>query len=320
MDPKSSQFLFHDVSSWAEFNIQLPSLCMAIPDAAICYTVGNGDRARFWTDRWLDGAKVAEIAPNVVCMVSRRRAAACSVREGLSGQWLRDCGPDMSTEALPEFFLLWQRLANFHLDPEREDLPLWRWSPDGRYSTKSAYGAFFAGQVRAPISDEIWLSRAPYSCKFFAWLAAKNRCWTADRLQRRGLPRPTACPLCDQEPESLQHLLLGCVVSREVWFWALRCWGKEDWLPAADTELLEWWSSRTCPTAHRRDMWTAIILVFWCIWRHRNDVVFNGVAASQFAIRDRISLEFDRWRLAKLFRGTLFVFLDPSLLPWQLGE
>jgi hypothetical protein len=33
-------------------------------------------------------------------------------------------------------------------------------------------------------------------------------------------------------------------------------------------------------------MWTVIILVFWCIWRHRNDVVFNGVAASQFTIRD----------------------------------
>jgi hypothetical protein len=67
-------------------------------------------------------------------------------------------------------------------------------------------------------------------------------------------------------------------------------------------------------------MWTVIILVFWCIWRHRNDVVFNGVPAAHLTIRDRISTEFDRWRLAKLFRGTLFVFLDPSLLPWQLGE
>jgi hypothetical protein len=68
--------------AWAEFNIQLPSLCMAISDAAICYTVGNGDRPRFWTDRWLNGAKVAEISPKVASMVSRRRAVACSVREG----------------------------------------------------------------------------------------------------------------------------------------------------------------------------------------------------------------------------------------------
>jgi hypothetical protein len=49
---------------------------------------------------------VAEIAPNVAKMVSKRRSIGCLVKEGLSGQWLRDCGPDMGEEALPEFFLL----------------------------------------------------------------------------------------------------------------------------------------------------------------------------------------------------------------------
>jgi hypothetical protein len=36
---------------------------------------------------------------------------------------------------------------------------------------------------------------------------------------------------------------------------------------------------------------------------------------SQSTIRDKVQEEFDRWWLAKLFRGTLFVFLDPSLVP-----
>lgn len=45
--------------------------------------------------------------------------------------------------------------------------------------------------------------------------ASKNRCWMADRLGRRGLPCPAACPLCGQEPETLQHLLFGCLVARE---------------------------------------------------------------------------------------------------------
>ncbi|KAM0899838.1 hypothetical protein ACQ4PT_021037 [Festuca glaucescens] len=59
--------------AWAEFNIQLPSVCTVVFDAATCYILGNGERARFWTDRWLDGAKVSEIALNVAKMVSRRR-------------------------------------------------------------------------------------------------------------------------------------------------------------------------------------------------------------------------------------------------------
>jgi hypothetical protein len=85
----------------------------------------------------------------------------------------------MTEDALAEFFLLWHRLANFALVPDREDVlvwAVWGWSGDGIYSSKLAYKAFFAGSMRAAVSEEIWRSRAPYSCKFFAWLASKNRC------------------------------------------------------------------------------------------------------------------------------------------------
>jgi hypothetical protein len=36
----------------------------------------------------------------------------------------------------------------------------------------------------------LWKSWAPRKCKFFRWLAIRNKCWTADRLQRKGLPHP----------------------------------------------------------------------------------------------------------------------------------
>jgi hypothetical protein len=37
----------------------------------------------------------------------------------------------------------------------------------------------------------------------------------------------------------------------------------------------------------QQDLWTAIILVFWCIWRHRNDVIFNGATPDGEAILAR---------------------------------
>jgi hypothetical protein len=52
--------------------------------------------------------------------------------------------------------------------------------------------------------------------------------------------------------------------------------------------------------AHKRDMLAAIILVFWFIWRHQNDVFFNGSVASQYTIKNKVCEKFDRWRLAKL--------------------
>ncbi|KAM0865749.1 hypothetical protein ACQ4PT_043068 [Festuca glaucescens] len=50
---------------WADFDIQLPSLCTAIFESATAYVLGNGERARFWKDRWLGGETVVDIAPNV---------------------------------------------------------------------------------------------------------------------------------------------------------------------------------------------------------------------------------------------------------------
>jgi hypothetical protein len=153
---------------------------------------------------------------------------------------------------------------------------------------------------------------------FFAWLVTRDRCWTADHLERRGLPWPAACPLCDQEPETIQQLLLGCVVGHEIWAWTLNLWDRLVWLPQPDTQLLLWWSSLPCPKATKRDLWTAIILIFWCIWRHQNDVVFNGARSDVKAILARIREEYGRWRLARLFCSNSFGFVEP--VSWIAGE
>jgi hypothetical protein len=175
-----------------------------------------------------------------------------------------------------------------------------------------------AGETRAPTATQVWRARAPYGCKFFAWLVSKDRYWMADRLQRRGLPHPDACPLCDQEPESIQHLL-GCVVVRQVWAWALNLWDRSAWILDADTELVPWWVSRPFPQVTlQRDLWTSIILVFWCIWRHRNDIVFNRAQPGVGTIQAKIREEYARWHLARLYRSGSFGFPEPVQRPLQL--
>jgi hypothetical protein len=49
------------------------------------------------------------------------------------------------------------------------------------------------------------------------WLVVHNRCWTADRLARQNLPHPEQCPFCNQEDETIHHLLTGCVFARQFW-------------------------------------------------------------------------------------------------------
>lgn len=84
---------------------------------------------------------------------------------------------------------------------------------------------------------------APLNCNFFLWLVSNNRCWTVDCLAMRGLPHPAACSLCDQADETIHHLLVGFVVSRQIWLLILQRLGLGGIAPQqASTSFMHWWS------------------------------------------------------------------------------
>uniref|UniRef100_A0A8R7P108 Reverse transcriptase zinc-binding domain-containing protein n=1 Tax=Triticum urartu TaxID=4572 RepID=A0A8R7P108_TRIUA len=60
-------------------------------------------------------------------------------------------------------------------------------------------------------------------------MAARNRCWTSDRLARQGLPHQSACPFCDQGDATINHILHTCMLARSVWFAVLSALGKLEW-------------------------------------------------------------------------------------------
>lgn len=80
------------------------------------------------------------------------------------------------------------------------------------------------------------------------------------------MPAPAACPFCDQEPETLQHLLLGCVLARQVWTVVLTQWNRQAWIPTADTELVQWWIAKEDAGVLSKDSRAAVLLVLWSIW------------------------------------------------------
>lgn len=149
--------------------------------------VGNGEQTLFWTDRWLDGHTISEVAPSLFSAVSKRTAKRRTVAQALQNQ-SKMCR------------------TNF----------VWKLTQSDIYTSKSAYSAYFIGTIKFGPWRRIWNSWAPPRCKFFIWLVFHNRCWTVDRLAKRGLPHPDACQLCDQDDEDIHHLLAGCVFARQV--------------------------------------------------------------------------------------------------------
>lgn len=99
------------------------------------------------------------------------------------------------------------------LVPGEQDVTRWAWEDKGCYTASSAYASKFWGRQVAPYAAFVWKSKAPLQCRFFSWLAAQNRCWTSDRHARRGLPHQATYPFCDQGDETLNHILLTCVLA-----------------------------------------------------------------------------------------------------------
>lgn len=205
--------------------------------------MGNGQGTLFWEDRWIGGYRVCELAPLIYERIPKRIRSTRTVSAALpNGVWAGDVGPDLSAAAIQQFLDLWPRVAAVQLDTEMEDTIRWGWEKEGCFLARSAYAAKFAGLEVSPSAAFTWKSKA-LQCRFFAWLALKNRCWTSDRLARRGLPHQAACPFCDQHDETLNHLLLDCVFAKEVWHRFSFASGRPEFEPL-DGETLGDWCAR----------------------------------------------------------------------------
>ena len=148
---------------------------------------------------------------------------------------------------------------------DRPDIFMWTLSPDGNYSAASAYGAMFLGSTIPLGAKQIWRTTAPPRVRFFFLLILHGRCWTVERRFHHSLQATDTCIMCDLETESMDHILLGCVFSREVWH---RCfhWAHlfgSHFTPAG--HAIPWWlaTKKMIPRERRKGFDSLFFLVGW---------------------------------------------------------
>jgi hypothetical protein len=225
---------------WKEFEIQVPPMVTEIFEAATYSVVGYGSATFFWLDSWLPDGRLKDLAPHLFALIPRRLLRARLVKDALDGGWLDDIPPDLDAPAIEELLAVADRVERLAITEGVADAFRWSRGGKGSYSAKSCYLGMFRGEVAMAGALQFWKSRAMAKCRFFLWLVLRDRCWTADRLERRGLPRPLACPFYDQTQESIAHLLLGCVLAKSVWAACLRWWGRVDRLPTQMATFVDW--------------------------------------------------------------------------------
>jgi hypothetical protein len=287
---------------WSGLELAISEDARALFEASVRITVGNGESVLFWEDPWLAGHSVKVLAPAVLALVRPSCARSRTVKQGRPGnRWALDIVGALTVDAVVQFLRLWTMVQQVELSTEVTDRFAWKHTTDGEFSTRSCYLACFAGRTAYPGVCQVWNSFAPAKWKFFGWLAVRGRCWTADRLTRRGLTNHGVCPLCRLRGETLDHLLLQCVYSRCVWIRVLREHGLQHLSPASTDRLTVWWPSVEGRVARprRRAANSLILLTLRSIWMERNDRVFEDKACPTASLAARITSEWRQWTDAR---------------------
>lgn len=118
---------------------------LALFNCAAFIRLGNGARAKFWTDRWLpDGRSIQEFAPILATFV---RKSNIIVAQAIPNHaWIRDIRGGLSAQVVAQYLRLWDLLPDISLSPDRNDEAIWRPSNDGLHSACSAYRLLFPAE------------------------------------------------------------------------------------------------------------------------------------------------------------------------------
>jgi hypothetical protein len=117
----------------------------------------------------------------------------------------------------------------------------------------------------------IWGGCVPSRVKFFGWLAVKDHIQCRSNLLRKGIlvAANSGCPICTAPLETTSHILFGCLFARPL----------SERLPMVITSRLQLRSAPYLWLHLRTSLPAFVCCASGQLWKHRNDVVFNGLTA-----------------------------------------
>ena len=186
----------------------------------VSFKVSNGNKVRFWEDRW-DGENSLEVLFPSLFRLSTLNSQPISdfvdetrlQVEGSTGWNFHFSSQNLLDREILQLQDLLQRLERRHLCTSIEGRRIWLADSSGIFSCKSVF-AWFGRDNSIPVNYQakcIWKLSIPVKVKMFTWLLVLGKRNVHNNLQKRRPYHslsPVWCFLCKKDKESIDHLFL----------------------------------------------------------------------------------------------------------------
>lgn len=148
----------------------------------------------------------------------------------------------------------------------------------GQYTVKNMRHAIDNFISITPLGPFHWNKVVPLKVTCFAWRGKLDRIPSAVNLHRRGInSMDKNCNYCGVMEETTDHLLCGCPATCSIMDWVFRWGGVQHSIFPCVSEVLDFVYSWGTYLKRRRILISICYDMFWCIWRARNEKVFNNI-------------------------------------------
>jgi hypothetical protein len=261
------------------------------------FEAGNGSRIRFWYDVWCGEVALQERYPDLFRLARNKEALVThymQVRND-STHWCLDfIRPiqDWEMESLSSFLDL---LYTIKVKLNSDDTMCWQPALQQGFKVSSYYRVLSSRDDISFPWKSIWKPKVPSRVAFFVWVASLGKILTADNLRNRNIILVSWCCLCKADGETVDHLLLHCSFSRELWNMILALFGVQWVMPCTVLDLLACWQGSFGKHRHV-ELWRCIPhCLMWCIWRERNMRSFEGVEQTLLSLKNNFLKTLFEW-------------------------
>ncbi|GJZ34170.1 RNA-directed DNA polymerase, eukaryota, reverse transcriptase zinc-binding domain protein, partial [Tanacetum coccineum] len=273
----------------------------------MCFKLGNGEKARFWDQRWLEGDVLKIRFPRVYALEQCKDITVGSKFKlhSLDYSFRRSPRGGVEQEQYQNLIML---MHDVRLLPMEDR---WRWKLNGS-------GDFSVASVRRLIDDMLlpkdiktrWVRYVPIKVNVIAWKVKSDSLPTRFSISRRGIPiESIKCAVCDTSVETSSHLFFSCYMVRQTVRLISRWWDLAYEEFESYEQWVTWLANVRLPLKNKLMLEGVFYVMWWFLWRFRNKVIFDKtipvkrtffddiVSQSYFWCRSRCNVAFslDDW-------------------------